>query len=156
MNQAGMTAPCAALRLPVSISWFISTLTSVESPTMLARIFIGSAMSSSASAECYFDFLGRDVILAVGLHQRDDIRALPHLDPGADRRIGACGDVERRRQHVGVFLDQDRDRFGVGNVATDPYGHYGAVLRDVGRLEENDVLALRRLAAAQRVHRLKM
>src|ERR1700693_2443731 len=98
MNQAGMTAPCASLRWPVSISWFISTLTSVAYPTRLARIFIGSSMSSSASAECHFDFLGRHVIFSVGLHQRDDIRALPHLDPGRDRRIGARGNVERRRQ----------------------------------------------------------
>src|SRR5450432_4022761 len=84
MNHAGMTTPSASLRWPVSISWLINTLTSVESPTRLARIFIGSAMSSSASAKRHFDFLGRDVVFAVGFYQRDDVRALPHLDPGQD------------------------------------------------------------------------
>src|SRR5450432_4663149 len=129
MNHAGMTTPSASLRWPVSISWLINTLTSVESPTRLARIFIGSAMSSSASAECRFDLLGGDVVFAVGLDQRDDIRALTHLDAGRDRRIGSRGNIEDRRQHVGILFDQDRDRLGLGNVAADPHRHHGAVLR---------------------------
>src|SRR5829696_1933830 len=66
MNHAGMVAPLASLRWPVSISWLMSTFTSTLSPTMLARIFIGSAMSASAPAQGDLHFLGRIVELAVG------------------------------------------------------------------------------------------
>src|ERR1700704_6673452 len=106
MNQAGMTAPCASLRWPVSISWLMSTLTSVESPTTLARIFIGSAMSSSASAQRHFDVLGSDVVLPILLDQREDVRALSHLHARRHRRVGSRRNVEHRRDHVGIPLDQ--------------------------------------------------
>src|SRR5205814_1374210 len=82
-------SPFASLRCPVSISWLMSTLTSVESPTLLARIFIGSAMSSPAAAQSDLDFLGRDIGLAVGLDQRVDLRGLRHLDAGRERRLGS-------------------------------------------------------------------
>src|SRR5512147_3182718 len=103
MNQAGMTLPCASLRWPVSISWFISTFTSVESPTTFARIFIGSAMSASAAAQRDFDLLRRDVVLAVGLDERVHVGALPHLDSRRQRRLGAGRDIEQRREHVRVL-----------------------------------------------------
>src|SRR5260221_2732731 len=45
MNHAGIVAPLASLRCPVSISWLINTLTSTLSPAIWARIFIGSAMA---------------------------------------------------------------------------------------------------------------
>src|SRR4029453_19661044 len=106
MNHAGIALPCASLRWPVSISWFISTFTSVESPTTFARIFIGSAMSASAATQRHLDLLRSDLVLAVGLDERVDVGALPHLHARRQRRIGAGGDVEHRRKHVRVFLDQ--------------------------------------------------
>src|SRR5208283_3825040 len=80
MNHAGIGCPCASLRCPLSISWLISTLTSVESPTSVARIFIGSGISASAAAEGDFDLLGGDVVFSVGAHQGVDVRGLRHLD----------------------------------------------------------------------------
>src|SRR2546422_1300307 len=106
MNHAGIGCPCASLRCPVSISWLIRTLTSVESPSVVARIFIGSAMSSSAAAQGYFNVLSGDVILAVGFDQCVDIRALRHLHARRDRRFGAGGNVEYRRQQIRVLFDQ--------------------------------------------------
>src|SRR6476619_6499545 len=115
MNQAGMVAPLESLRWPVSISWAIRTFTSTLSPTMLARIFIGSAMSASASAESHFHFLGGVVELAVGrLHQRDDVGRLPHLHARVDPGLRARGNREVRREDVGVLLHQQRDGFRVG------------------------------------------
>src|SRR5204863_7030490 len=92
MNQAGMTAPFASLRWPVSISWLISTFTSTLSPAIEARIFIGSAMSlTSASAESDLHFLGGVVELAVGLDQREHVRRLAHLHARIDPGLGALG-----------------------------------------------------------------
>src|SRR5437773_7855454 len=108
MNQAGIVVPCASFRRPVSISWLISTFTSVTSPTAFARIFIGSAMtSSSASAQRDFDFLGRDVVLAVGLDQCVDVRRLCHLDARRQRRLGPRRNVEYRSEHVRILFDQN-------------------------------------------------
>src|SRR5690349_12831208 len=76
MNHAGIVAPFESLRWPVSISWLISTRTSTLSPAIVARIFIGSAMSASAAPKGHFDFLGRVIELAVRLHERDDVRGL--------------------------------------------------------------------------------
>src|SRR5258706_14736377 len=113
MNHAGIVWPCASLRCPVSISWLINTLTSVESPSVVARIFIGSAISSSAATEGYFNVLPGDAILAVGLDQRVDIRALRHLNARRDRRFGAGGDVEYCSPTGREFVDYDSDRVEV-------------------------------------------
>src|SRR5712691_11400893 len=96
MKCAGMILPCASLRSPVSISWAISTFTSTLSPVMLARMRIGSAISPSAPADGDLDFLHRMEILAVGDHERVDVRRFGHLDAGADEGIGAGGDLELR------------------------------------------------------------
>src|SRR4051812_3722046 len=154
MNHAGMTAPLASLRWPVSISCAISTFTSTLSPAMLARIFIGSAMSASASAQGDLHFLGRVLEFAVArLHERDHVRRLPHLHAGVDPRLGALRDLEIRREDVGILLDQDRDRLGVGHLARDRERDHGSVLRDVGR-GDRDVLALGGARAAHRLHRV--
>src|ERR1700730_4379703 len=155
INHAGIVFPCASLRSPVSISWFIKTLTSVESPTRLARIFIGSAMSTSATAERDLDFLGRHVILAVSLDERVDVGSLVHLHPRRNGWIGARWDVEVRGEHVRILLDEYRDRLGPRNVAGYAYRHDRAVLRNVRRLKKHDVPALRGLPASQRLHGLR-
>src|SRR3989442_7477794 len=100
MNHAGIVLPCASLRWPVSISWFISTFTSVESPTTFARIFIGSAIVfalqctrpfagsdwrlPAATAQRDLDLLCPDVVIAIGLDQRIDGRPLRHPDANGD------------------------------------------------------------------------
>src|SRR6266702_5194194 len=114
MNHAGMTVPCASLRCPVSISWLIRTLTSVESPTTFARIFIGSAISASASAERHLHLLGGHKIFALRSDEREDIARLGHLDARRNRRFSAGWQLEHRREHVGILLDQDRDGLGIG------------------------------------------
>src|SRR5437773_1899198 len=130
MNHAGMTWPFASLRWPVSISWLMSTLISVESPTTLARIFIGSAISASAAAQSDLHFLGCDEVLSIGLDQRVNVRGLRHLDAGRDRRLGAGRKVEHGREHVRILFDQDRDRFGLRKVAGDADRHHRAVFGD--------------------------
>src|SRR4051812_40539453 len=58
MNHAGIVAPLASLRWPVSISWLMSTFTSTLSPAIVARIFMGSdILLASASAERDLHFL---------------------------------------------------------------------------------------------------
>src|SRR5215813_1851223 len=106
MKCGGTSAPFASLRWPVSISWLISTRTSTLSPVMFARMRIGSAMSAPASAERHLDLLRGVVVLAVGLDHRVDVRGLGHLHARGDEGIGAGGNVEVRRQRVGIFLDQ--------------------------------------------------
>src|SRR6266566_2328257 len=152
MNHAGIVWPCASLRCPVSISWLINTLTSVESPSVVARIFIGSAMSSSATAQGYFNVLHGNVILAVGFDQSIDVRALRHLYARRDRRFRAGGDIEYGSQQVRVFFDQDCDRLGLRDIAGDADRHHGAVLGDFRGPEKNDVLALCRIAASECLH----
>src|SRR2546430_15480840 len=98
MKCAGMALPPASLRSPVSISWAISTFASTLSPVMLARMRIGSAISTSASTDRHFDFLHRMQVLAVCDHERIDVRRLPHLDAGADEGVGAGRDLEFRGQ----------------------------------------------------------
>src|SRR4051812_37182090 len=152
MNHAGMSAPFASLRWPVSISWLISTFTSTLSPTMLARIFIGSAISASAPAQGDLDFLGRVIELAVArLHQRDDVGRLPHLHARVDPRLRALRDLEVRREDVGILLDQDRHRFRVGDLARDGERNDRAILGDVRR-GDRDVLALGRTRASEGFH----
>src|ERR1700751_2758721 len=100
MNHAGIVCPCESLRWPVSISWFISTLTSVPSPERVARIFIGSAMSTSASAKRHLDLLRGYVVLALGFYPRMDVRGLRHLHARRHRRIGSCREVEYGGENV--------------------------------------------------------
>src|SRR5438046_10520967 len=76
MKCAGMALPLASLRRPVSISCAISTFTSTLSPVMLARMRIGSAISTPASADRHFDLLHRMEVLAVRDYERVDIRRL--------------------------------------------------------------------------------
>src|SRR5438105_4820663 len=77
MNHAGIVWPFASLRWPLSISWLMSTFTSTLSPAIAARIFIGSAIRlASAAAQGDLHFLGRVVVLAVRLHQREHVRRL--------------------------------------------------------------------------------
>src|SRR6266849_8280303 len=148
-----MALPLASLRSPVSISWAISTFTSTLSPVMLARMRIGSAMSTSASADGDLDLLHRVEVLAVRDHERIDIRRLRHLDAGADERIGAGGNVEVRGQGIGILFDQDRDGLRLGELALDRDRHDRAVFRDV-RGGDLDTAARGRPAAAQRLYRL--
>src|SRR6185312_568036 len=152
MNQAGTIAPLESLRWPVSISWAMRTFTSTLSPTTVARIFIGSAMFlASAAAEGDLHLFRRVVVLAVRLHQRDHVGRLAHLDARVDPGLGAVGDGEVRGQHVGILLDQERDRLGLLQLARHRERHDGAVLRDVGR-RHGDVLALGGSRAAERLH----
>src|SRR5690606_35543255 len=93
MYQAGITLPDASLRWPVSISCAISTRTSAAPSFIVARIFIGSAIcvvsgfvglpdrdtgSTAATADGHLDLFPGHVELAVGLHQRHDVRTLAH------------------------------------------------------------------------------
>src|SRR6266545_2298122 len=108
MKCAGTISPFASLRWPVSMSWLISTRTSTLSPTILARMRIGSAMFlPPAPADGDLDFLHRVIVLPVRLHQRIDVGGLAHLDPRGDEGIGALRNLEDRRQRVRVFLDHD-------------------------------------------------
>src|SRR5712691_7953473 len=79
MKCAGMALPLASLRRPVSISWAISTFTSTLSPVMLARMRIGSAISTSASTNGHLDFLHRMEVLAVRDDERIEVGGLRHL-----------------------------------------------------------------------------
>src|SRR6266496_3272868 len=149
MKCAGMALPLASLRRPVSISWAISTFTSTLSPVMLARMRIGSAISTSASTNRYFDFLHRVEVLAVRCDERVDIRRLRHLDAGADEGVGAGWNLEIRGQGVRILLDQDGDGLRPRELALhrdrhDRAGHRGKRRGDL------DCAARGRAAGAQR------
>src|SRR5256885_9692075 len=89
MKCAGMILPCASLRSPVSMSCDISTFTSTFSPVMLARMRIGSAISTPTSPDGDLDLLHRVQVLAVRDHERVDVRGLRHLDARSEEsRVG--------------------------------------------------------------------
>src|SRR5437660_266945 len=154
MKCAGMALPPASLRRPVSISWAISTFTSTLSPVMLARMRIGSAISTPTPADRDLDFLHRVEVLAVRDHERVDVRRLPHLDAGADEGVGAGRDLEIRGQRVRVLFDQDGEGLRTGELALHRDRHDRAVLRDVRR-GDLDGATRGRAAAAQRLDRLR-
>src|SRR5215813_14081110 len=107
--------------------------TSVSSPTVAARIFIGSPMSAPTPAKRDLDLLGGHVVPAVGPYEGIHVRGLRHLDANVDRRIGPWGNVEDRSQRIGILLDQNGDRFRRGDAARDPDRYDGAVFGDLGR-----------------------
>src|SRR5256714_4190904 len=154
MKCAGMALPPASLRRPVSISWAISSFTSTLSPVMLARMRIGSAMSTSTSTYGDLDLLHRVEVLAVRDDERVDVRRLRHLDAGADEGVGAGRDLEFRGQGVRVLFDQDGDGLRARELALHRDRHDRAVFRDV-RAGDLDGAARGRAAAAQRLDRLR-
>jgi len=108
---------------------------------------------STASADSHFDFLDGGIELAVGLDDCAHIRGLAHLDPRRDVAFAAAADVETRGERERIFLGEDRDALGVGNLAGDRDRHNGAVLGDVGR-GNGDVLALDQIGCAQAFERI--
>src|SRR5690606_8932080 len=165
MYQAGITLPDASLRWPVSISCAISTRTSAAPSFIVARIFIWSAIcvvsgfvglpdrdtgSTAATADGHLDLFPGHVELAVGLHQRHDVRTLAHLDAHADLGICPFEDVVSAGQRVGVLLDQQRHHLCLRQLALDPDRDHRAVLGDVGRHDEHVL----RFGRTVRAHRL--
>src|ERR1700743_3799113 len=106
MKCAGISSPFASLMKPESIGCWISACTSVVSPLLVARTRMVDAMiscpylflrmilsenrvplfwirreSAAAAADADFDCLGGAVELAAGLHDRDHVAGLGHLQP---------------------------------------------------------------------------
>src|SRR5690242_1966968 len=150
MKCAGTILPCASLRWPVSISWAMSTLMSTLPWSIAARMRIGSAMSASAPADGDFDLLDRVEVLPVREDERVDIGGLGHLDAGRYERVGAGGNLEIRRERVGVLLDQDRYGLRLRQHALHGDRNDRAVLGDVRR-RDLDVRALGRSTGAERL-----
>src|SRR3972149_1768006 len=108
MKCAGTRLPLASLRSPVSISWAIRTFTSTTSPAMVARMRMGSGMttpfavrwlasdgprqdcmqrlterrSAAAAPQGDLDLFPGEIVLAVGFHQRQNVRGLRHFHSG--------------------------------------------------------------------------
>src|SRR3954468_12775564 len=99
----------------VVIGWVISTRTSVKPLPSVARIFIGpAAMSASAPADGYFDFLGGGVAPAAGRGHRAHVGGLVHLDVELHVGQRAVFEIELRGKREGVLLDHHCDRRGSG------------------------------------------
>src|SRR3990172_3839152 len=153
MKCTGITLQVRSFRSPVSIGWPISTRTSATSPLSVALIFIGSAISASASADGDFDFLHRGEVLAPGLRQHAHVGRFAHLHVDFHERHRAFHEIELRCERERVLFDQHRNRLRVRQVAADFDRHHRAVLRDLRRLDD-DVLAVGDARGAEALERV--
>src|SRR5438270_3584872 len=92
MKCGGMISPLASLTKPESIGCWTKACTSVMSTFEVARTRMVDAILISlfywrmfrlpaAAADGDFDFLGGAVELAAGLHDRNHVAGLCHLEP---------------------------------------------------------------------------
>src|SRR3982074_2358695 len=99
-------------------------------PVARWHAFFGSCASAAAAADGHFDFLGCAVELAAGFHNRDQVAGLRHFQAIGHAWQGPGRNLVGRRQRVGIFADQKRDRGYIGEGGADRDRNHRAVLGD--------------------------
>src|SRR3989338_8822386 len=95
---SGMTTPFA-------VRWLAS-----DGPRQDCMQRLTERRSAAAAPQGDLDLFPGEIVLAVGFHQRQNVRGLRHFHSGRDERLGPLGEVETGRDGARVFLDEYRDR----------------------------------------------